>query len=70
MSLELKTNSTGYYPTYLNLSSSGEIYKYCNTPSVEFVDLSSSINTFVVIEQQIETDKMKKLKQGTALNKR
>ena len=57
MSVELKTNSTGIYPTYLNLSSSVDVFQYSNTPSVEFINLSSSTNTFLVIEESIEQNK-------------
>jgi hypothetical protein len=54
MTVELKMNNTGIYPTYLNLTSSGDAFRYSTTPSVEFVDLSFSSNTFLVIEQSIE----------------
>ena len=57
MTVELKMNSTGIYPTYLNLASSGDVFRYSNTQSVEFVDLSSCINTLLVIEQPIEQNK-------------
>jgi len=55
---ELKMNSTGIYPNYLNSASSANIFHYPNnTPSAEFVDLSSVTNTFLVIEQPIEINK-------------
>ena len=54
MIIELKMNSSGIYPTYLNLTSSGDFFQYQNTPSVEFVDFSSCTNAFIVIEQPIE----------------
>ena len=57
MNGELKMNSTGIYSTFLNIASSTDVFQYPNTPSAEFVDLSSCTNTFLVIEQPIEINK-------------
>ena len=55
---ELKMNSTGIYPNYLNSASSVDILHYPNnSPSAEFVDLSFVANTFLVIEQPIEINR-------------
>jgi len=57
MNGEIKINSTGIYPTFLNIASSTDVFQYPNTPSAELVDLSSCTNTFIIIEQPIEKNK-------------
>ena len=57
MTNESKMKNTIIYPTYLNLSSSGVIFQYPNTASVEFVDFSSNNTTFLVVEKAIVINK-------------
>ena len=61
---ESKMNSTGIYPTYLNLASSGVVFQYPNTPSVEYVNFSSFNTTFFVSEQKNGINKKDIAKEG------
>ena len=61
---ESKMNSTGIYPTYLNLASSGVVFQYPNTPSAEFVNFSSYKTTFLTIEQTKEINQKDIVKAG------
>ena len=53
----IKTNNTGDYPNYLNLASTGDLFQYSYIKSAEFVDLSASFNTFLLIEEPVKIDK-------------
>ena len=63
MTNEPKISSTGIFPTYLNLASSGVVFQYPNNPSAEFVNFSSCHTTFLATKQTIGIIKEKDKKE-------